>query len=123
RHRPHASAGRVVSLSASRTMLGRWRAWMSGLSSFVLAYAAPRDLHAFPTRRSSDLRTRRPRVRLPDPRAARTRRAGRAARARLLDRKSTRLNSSHGSSSYAVFCLKKKNVEKVDQKPEGRFLD
>src|SRR6266542_6303611 len=26
------------------------------------------------------------------------------------DRKSTRLNSSHGSSSYAVFCLKKKNA-------------
>src|SRR5438128_4865155 len=29
----------------------------------------------------------------------------------LLDRKSTRLNSSHGSISYAVFCLKKKNNE------------
>src|SRR5207245_7871090 len=28
-----------------------------------------------------------------------------------LDRKSTRLNSSHGSISYAVFCLKKKNVK------------
>src|SRR5207245_11383010 len=27
---------------------------------------------------------------------------------RLTDRKSTRLNSSHGSISYAVFCLKKK---------------
>src|SRR6266542_3075884 len=27
------------------------------------------------------------------------------------DRKSTRLNSSHGSISYAVFCLKKKNIE------------
>src|SRR5207245_7168505 len=27
------------------------------------------------------------------------------------DRKSTRLNSSHGSNSYAVFCLKKKVVE------------
>src|SRR5689334_24374202 len=26
----------------------------------------------------------------------------------LLDRKSTRLNSSHSSISYAVFCLKKK---------------
>src|SRR5438309_4093166 len=26
-----------------------------------------------------------------------------------LDRKSTRLNSSHSSISYAVFCLKKKN--------------
>src|SRR5437868_12476413 len=29
---------------------------------------------------------------------------------RFLDRKSTRLNSSHVSISYAVFCLKKKNT-------------
>src|SRR5689334_24370430 len=42
-------------------------------------------------------------------------RALRRARARAeldqvaLDRKSTRLNSSHSSISYAVFCLKKKN--------------
>src|SRR5687768_18052297 len=28
---------------------------------------------------------------------------------RMSDRKSTRLNSSHGYISYAVFCLKKKN--------------
>src|SRR5687768_18309452 len=28
----------------------------------------------------------------------------------LADRKSTRLNSSHGYISYAVFCLKKKNI-------------
>src|SRR5699024_12049621 len=28
----------------------------------------------------------------------------------LPDRKSTRLNSSHVSTSYAVFCLKKKNI-------------
>src|SRR3712207_8337862 len=27
----------------------------------------------------------------------------------LIDRKSTRLNSSHANISYAVFCLKKKN--------------
>src|SRR3712207_7881964 len=27
---------------------------------------------------------------------------------RLIDRKSTRLNSSHANNSYAVFCLKKK---------------
>src|SRR5690625_5491067 len=27
------------------------------------------------------------------------------------DRKSTRLNSSHVASSYAVFCLKKKNLD------------
>src|SRR5689334_23766150 len=31
-----------------------------------------------------------------------------AALARARDRKSTRLNSSHSSISYAVFCLKKK---------------
>src|SRR5438094_5942920 len=30
------------------------------------------------------------------------------ARARMRDRKSTRLNSSHRTISYAVFCLKKK---------------
>src|SRR5687768_17716244 len=30
---------------------------------------------------------------------------------RAEDRKSTRLNSSHGYISYAVFCLKKKNPE------------
>src|SRR5256885_3656287 len=29
----------------------------------------------------------------------------------VLDRKSTRLNSSHLVISYAVFCLKKKNIE------------
>src|SRR5574337_793426 len=29
------------------------------------------------------------------------------------DRKSTRLNSSHHSISYAVFCLKKKNKQKI----------
>src|SRR5258707_2320071 len=28
----------------------------------------------------------------------------------ILDRKSTRLNSSHANISYAVFCLKKKNT-------------
>src|SRR3712207_7680279 len=33
---------------------------------------------------------------------------GHAGRCRDLDRKSTRLNSSHANISYAVFCLKKK---------------
>src|SRR5689334_23476684 len=65
----------------------------------------------FPTRRSSDL---------PVPggipfspfRAA----LGLTGTARLVrlqqDRKSTRLNSSHSSISYAVFCLKKKKKNK-----------
>src|SRR5437899_8233055 len=32
----------------------------------------------------------------------------------LLDRKSTRLNSSHLGISYAVFCLKKKNARRSE---------
>src|SRR5439155_23989218 len=35
------------------------------------------------------------------------------------DRKSTRLNSSHVASSYAVFCLKKKNItDSVDKRAQ-----
>src|SRR3712207_9010497 len=32
-----------------------------------------------------------------------------------IDRKSTRLNSSHANISYAVFCLKKKKTNKIRQ--------
>src|SRR2546429_4506774 len=35
------------------------------------------------------------------------------------DRKSTRLNSSHGYISYAVFCLKKKTQPKQTPPPEN----
>src|SRR5256886_13324261 len=34
-----------------------------------------------------------------------------------VDRKSTRLNSSHSQISYAVFCLKKKNKTHIRQHP------
>src|SRR5947199_7838869 len=36
---------------------------------------------------------------------------------RLSDRKSTRLNSSHLGISYAVFCLKKKTLGALRQRP------
>src|SRR3712207_8467535 len=36
--------------------------------------------------------------------------------ARLEDRKSTRLNSSHANISYAVFCLKKKNSTQLNSR-------
>src|SRR5207247_11200470 len=36
-----------------------------------------------------------------------------AAAGRVIDRKSTRLNSSHEWISYAVFCLKKKREEQI----------
>src|SRR5206468_12240733 len=88
-------------------------------------YVHHRDLHSFPTRRSSDLGQRDVRrlagrgvyrrgVRARgDPVGAGhpdARLAGQAGQLRdeRLDRKSTRLNSSHDQISYAVFCLKKK---------------
>src|SRR5689334_24037175 len=85
---------------------------------FFYCYGYHRDLHSFPTRRSSDL----PGVLMttlsvgfvpylnmapfhqgfgPEPLQA-------EGTTLELDRKSTRLNSSHSSISYAVFCLKKK---------------
>src|SRR5258707_9609611 len=36
----------------------------------------------------------------------------------LLDRKSTRLNTSHANISYAVFCLKKKKKNTKDNAPD-----
>src|SRR5690349_23720806 len=39
---------------------------------------------------------------------------GDARRAEDVDRKSTRLNSSHVEISYAVFCLKKKKIKVCD---------
>src|SRR5207249_11312928 len=85
-----------------------------------------RDLHSFPTRRSSDLRlagAARPNVRKWEMISVALRTCSIACSssrtARLLyameqvrDRKSTRLNSSHVSISYAVFCLKKKKKKK-----------
>src|SRR5699024_11550515 len=67
------------------------------------------DLHSFPTRRSSDLFSTLPGIIRP------LLSSGLLVGILLalvlenaLDRKSTRLNSSHVSISYAVFCLKKK---------------
>src|SRR5437773_6762839 len=44
----------------------------------------------------------------------------RAAAARA-DRKSTRLNSSHITTSYAVFCLKKKKINNITARLSSMF--
>src|SRR5438309_7980600 len=92
------------------------------LSSFFSAYVAHHDLHSFPTRRSSDLgggplHLGPPKGHLGpvgggDRALLDAEGAGRVLAHVLdrLDRKSTRLNSSHSSISYAVFCLKKKKI-------------
>src|SRR5690348_17574351 len=46
----------------------------------------------------------------------------RAQRVADRDRKSTRLNSSHPSISYAVFCLKKKNIPARPKGPMSLYL-
>src|SRR3989337_3896334 len=50
---------------------------------------------------------------LPQPRRASRRRWSGRPRPTSGDRKSTRLNSSHGSISYAVFCLKKEIISPI----------
>src|SRR5699024_12452056 len=84
-----------------------------------------RDLHSFPTRRSSDLAGK------PVVAAKKLLRCTGDSLSTLTlstcflspehfihafpaDRKSTRLNSSHVSIAYAVFCLKKKNRHPID---------
>src|SRR6266542_5169846 len=63
--------------------------------------ASPKARGFFPTRRDSP---------------------GRHVPVKPRDRKSTRLNSSHGSISYAVFCLKKKrrNGNRTSERKEKR---
>src|SRR5687768_18233915 len=39
------------------------------------------------------------------------------------DRKSTRLNSSHGYISYAVFCLKKKKKKKTQKNVKIEYIN
>src|SRR5205809_3227108 len=79
-----------------------------------------RYLHSFPTRRSSDLVAAAPRRPRREPTHVLAQGIGARDGAKLreyIDRKSTRLNSSHGYISYAVFCLKKKkkNRKKINK--------
>src|SRR5699024_12821760 len=90
--------------------------------AFLSYYRSPRhrDLPSFPTRRSSDLIPVRQTwlrriLAIPKKKAKSQSKSIRKHQVEdnlksyiLEDRKSTRLNSSHVSISYAVFCLKKK---------------
>src|SRR5206468_13030335 len=92
---------------------------------FFSCHAPHRALHSFPTRRSSDLNPGQFLLLFRPGHAARFEFATQILAALgqqhflvaqqplgadpcRLDRKSTRLNSSHDQISYAVFCLKKK---------------
>src|SRR5690625_6620456 len=92
---------------------------------FCCCSVALRALHSFPTRRSSDLLRKvvslviTQQIIDTDSQTITSERVTTynvdlsskttLAQADVVDRKSTRLNSSHVAISYAVFCLKKKN--------------
>src|SRR5437764_7720493 len=87
---------------------------MAAIKCLFSESAVPnRDQPSFPTRRSSDL------ARGEIPRFERViiETSGVADPAPLVDRKSTRLNSSHRCMSYAVVCLKKKNCGRKGHPP------
>src|SRR5205809_4015261 len=106
--------------------LMRW--WRSVMLQYVILFFLSgagdhRDLHSFPTRRSFRSRTGGARLAAELDESARGgRRTEELAHLvveplddrRRRDRKSTRLNSSHGYISYAVFCLKKKKQDHHD---------
>src|SRR5439155_24541087 len=107
----------------------RYRVMIVSTTSCFSFSRVPRDLHSFPTRRSSDLQVLVGASRSLDKGrgldrvihheseiagdrheiGAPQRRSRRGLGTRE-DRKSTRLNSSHVATSYAVFCLKKKKT-------------
>src|SRR3989337_3224005 len=86
-------------------------AWALSFFFFLMIRRPPRST-LFPYTRSSDLHS----PHRPPRRLACSVHAPRRNRP-LLDRKSTRLNSSHGSISYAVFCLKQNHDELVQNPP------
>src|SRR5688572_31697353 len=107
------------------------------MSFFCYCYCDRRDLHSFPTRRSSDLVSGRvsdvtgavvpgAEIRITNIATSLTRNTETNADGYwaipllppggysiAVDRKSTRLNSSHSQISYAVFCLKKKKMTRT----------
>src|SRR5699024_12735977 len=99
------------------------------LVGYFSCFLVVRDLHSFPTRRSSDLLNLTTKEVLC---SWMTIIAIATTDLKILmfqvkinkeDRKSTRLNSSHVSNSYAVFCLKKKNnTDALDRHELGNQL-
>src|SRR5438552_18887185 len=88
---------------------------------FFSWYGDARDLHSFPTRRSSDLVAQSIHFRVhlhdesPSSGGATLHPGFRSpSKPPQRDRKSTRLNSSHQIISYAVFCLKKKSERRIE---------
>src|SRR5204862_7793046 len=102
---------------------------------FFLIIRPPPRSTPFPTRRSSDLWTKLDALAEPSDLGGRLSTGHETLDRdpaaflqldvrRILDRKSTRLNSSHVEISYAVFCLKKKKKTTTDIiKPNNKYTN
>src|SRR2546422_4291775 len=86
------------------------RDWSSDVCSSDLGRRVSRGPGGGGGARGGSVRLRRPDTQRPQRLRVHARRSGEHPERR--DRKSTRLNSSHGYISYAVFCLKKKTRKK-----------
>src|SRR5256884_3073995 len=100
---------------------------ISNISEAVVSWTSPRAIATCPATSSTSARPLFAGSAFPARRSAATAAAESPRASR--DRKSTRLNSSHGYISYAVFCLKKKkkkNLSDIDVirlgDPADRFL-
>src|SRR5258707_1121143 len=87
-------------------LIGQWPEaavviWLFGIAEMIEALSLDRARNAI--RKLMDLAPENALVRQPD------------GQWREVDRKSTRLNSSHANISYAVFCLKKKKMRNKDK--------
>src|SRR5437879_11007694 len=85
-----------------------------------------RDLHSFPTRRSSNLADDMRQLQRSEigevAESFAAEQVGSSTMPHKRDRKSTRLNSSHRCISYAVFCLKKKKKD-AEEKLRNKHIN
>src|SRR3712207_6941985 len=98
RRPPRSTLFPYTTLFRSQQLLLKALRWEGGPPGASLGLPSSSTAKRCVSRRNFRIRLRAPR--------------GERLRSARVDRKSTRLNSSHANISYAVFCLKKKNFYK-----------
>src|SRR4051812_2308751 len=103
---------RLLVLGAT-AMVGRAEGWHSVIGGWLRSILERRPVRLVTVALANKM-ARIAWARLAKVPTSRLRLVGRPGEGVMTDRKSTRLNSSHMSISYAVFCLKKKNFNLIN---------